>query len=249
MSGIRRAAGAAAALSVCLLTPALAQGQIGRAGANGLSDSMGGAKQQARGGAGSAGHHGSPYDVPVTRELSVSETRVAERAYEDAKALLQRARAAVADDAQWQARGKALAETWFGSGDTGTRRRVLEGIDRMLAKRAYLGHGTIKTPAVAFVHPAWPSTIHLTDAFFRPDQRDRRVRTMVHELSHFQDTVDTDDVKFTSMIECREGNTFSQECIGLEAYGRRFAAKLLARKRMRNADNWAFFVDDVTRSR
>lgn len=244
MRGVRRAARAAAALSVCLLTPALAQGQIGRAGSNGLADSMGGAKHQTSG-----GNHASSHDVPVTRELSVSETRVAERAYEDAKALLQRARAAVADDAQWQARGEALAQTWFGSGDTGTRQRVLAGIDRMLAKQAYLGHGTIKASAVAFVHPAWPSTIHLTDAFFRPDQRDRRVRTMVHELSHFQDTVGADDVKFTSIAECREGSSFSQACIGLEAYGRQLAAKLLARKRMRNADNWAFFVDDVTRAR
>ncbi|MCA8924926.1 MAG: hypothetical protein KDD82_24160 [Planctomycetes bacterium] len=190
-----------------------------------------------------------PHGVPITRELSVSERRVASAAYERAKVLLGRSRALVADDAQWQARGEALAETWFGSADAYTRRKILEGIDRMLAKKAYLGHGSNVPNAVAFVHPAWPSTIHVTDAFFEEPSEERKERagTMVHELSHFADTLDTDDVKFTSMLECGEGNSFSNACVGLEAYGRRYASKLLARKRMKNADNWAFFVLDTAK--
>jgi uncharacterized Zn-binding protein involved in type VI secretion len=184
------------------------------------------------------------HPIQALQELfeSAAETearQLAERkqAKADALALLQKAR----DDLDtWDEATQARCKKWFGDSDESTRQLLKDRVDKVMNKLSSMSPETDFVPAepgeedcFAYVYPTRDDKIYLgTDFKYAPATgTDSKAGTLIHEISHYQSTGRTRDVKMA------DGST---------AYGHSKCEKLAKEdpeKAKKNADSFEFFVE------
>eukprot|EP00931_Biecheleriopsis_adriatica_P000652 TRINITY_DN100745_c0_g1_i1.p1 TRINITY_DN100745_c0_g1~~TRINITY_DN100745_c0_g1_i1.p1 ORF type:complete len:574 (-),score=80.17 TRINITY_DN100745_c0_g1_i1:28-1749(-) len=144
-------------------------------------------------------------------------------------------------------KGRRIMERWFGSDDVATKaevRRVLGSVHALLSNVDYVYPGAnCKQGVFAYVYPNPPLNTNKEGQFvfhlcphYMEVSESLQIGTLIHEASHHRMGLTKD--------ECYKGT--GKECV--KAYGR-FACERLASiapaKALHNADNLAYFVNDV----